>query len=81
MDEAPDMDSSPILVNYILIKTKNGGEFPGGPVVKTWSFHCCCWVSVLNWGAKILPAAWQGHKIKNNFLKEVKILAFNILKL
>ena len=56
-------------------------EFLGNPVVKTWSFHCCCWVSVLNWGAKILPAAWQGHKIKNNFLKEVKILAFNILKL
>ena len=42
------MDLSPVLVNYILIKTKNGGEFPGGPVVKTWSFHCCCWVSVLN---------------------------------
>ena len=77
------MDSSPILVNYILIKKKNwgGGEVPGGPLVKTWSFYCCCWGSVLNWGTKILTAAWQGHKIKFNFLKEVKLLALNILKL
>ena len=41
------------------------GEFPGGPVVRTWSVHCHGPGSVPGRGTKILQATWA----KKNFLK------------
>ena len=37
-------------------------EFPGGPVVRTPSFHCCGPGSVPGQGTKILKATWCGQK-------------------
>ena len=31
-------------------------EFPGGPVVRTWHFHCCGLGSIPGQGTKILQA-------------------------
>ena len=35
-------------------------EFPGSPVVRTWSFHCQGLGSVPGQGTKILQAMWHG---------------------
>ena len=35
-------------------------EFPGGPVVRTWRFHCQGLASILDQGTKILQAMWCG---------------------
>ena len=40
-------------------------NFPGGPVVKTQSFHCRVTGLVPGWGTRILHATWLGQKIKN----------------
>ena len=32
---------------------KNFREFPGGPVVRTWCFHCQGLGSIPGWGTKI----------------------------
>ena len=40
-------------------------NFPGGPVVKTQSFHCGVTGLVPGWGTRILHATWHGQKIKN----------------
>ena len=34
------------------------GEFPGGPVDRTWRFHCWDLGSVPGQGTKILQAVW-----------------------
>ena len=39
-------------------------EFPGGPVVKTLSFHCQGPSSIPGQGTKILQATWCGQKKK-----------------
>ena len=41
-------------------------EFPGGPVVKTWCFHCSGPGSTLGWGTKISQATWHGQKEKKS---------------
>ena len=40
------------------------GEFAGGPVIRTWLFHCCGPGSVPGQGTKILKAV-QPKKKKN----------------
>ena len=42
-----------------------GGEFPGGPVVRTQCFHCRGH-GFNPWGNKILHATWHGQKKKRN---------------
>ena len=39
-------------------------EFPGGPVVRTWRFHCRGQGSIPGWGTKIPPVhkAWPKKK-------------------
>ena len=37
-------------------------EFPGGPEVSIWGFHCCGLGPIPGWGTKILQAAWHGQK-------------------
>ena len=37
-------------------------EFPGGPVVKTWCFHCQGLGSIPGQGTKTLQAMQYGHK-------------------
>ena len=37
-------------------------EFPGGPVDRTWRFHCCGLDSIPGWGTKIL---WCPHSTAN----------------
>ena len=41
-------------------------ESPGGPVVRTWHFHCSGPGSIPGWGTKILQATWWSQKKKNN---------------
>ena len=41
---------------------KMWGEFHGGPVVRTWRFHCCGLGSIPCQGTKILQAARRGQK-------------------
>lgn len=42
-------------------------EFPDGPKVRSWHFHC--WGPGLNpgWGTKIPQATWRSHKNKKKF--------------
>ena len=56
-------------------------EFPGGPVVRTWNFHCRAWVQFLigELRTKILQDTWQGQKRKKKVhllqVQEVLVLA------
>ena len=49
------------------------GEFPHGPVVRTWDIHCPGLGSILGLGIKIPQATWCGPK-KNviKIEKEIK---------
>ena len=40
------------------------GEFPGGPVVRIWCFHCRGPGSIPDRGTEIPQAAWCGQKKK-----------------
>ena len=51
---------------YLSIKRRHW-ESPGGPVVKTWFFHCHGWSLVLGLGTEILQAMW-GKKRKKDAL-------------
>ena len=53
---------------YSNTKKKSGGgaEFPRGPVVRTWRFHCWGLGSVPGQGTKIPQAAQRGQKKKKN---------------
>ena len=39
-------------------------EFPGGPVLRTWCFHCWGLGSILGWGTKIPQASQCSQKKK-----------------
>ena len=41
-------------------------EFPGGPGVRTWHFHCCGPGSTPCWGTKIPQAARHSKKQQQN---------------
>ena len=41
-------------------------EFPGGPVVRTWCFHCQDPGLIPGQGTKIQQASWCGEKTKQN---------------
>ena len=43
----------------MFLNKKVAREFPGGPVVRTWHFHCCGPGSMLGQGTKI---PWCGKK-------------------
>ena len=43
----------------MFLNKKVAREFPGGPVVRTWHFHCCGPGSTLGQGTKI---PWCGKK-------------------
>ena len=49
------------------------GEFPGGPVVRTWHFHCWGPGSIPGWGTKIQQAVWcsQSNLIKDNLKNKI----------
>ena len=51
-------------------------EFPGGPLVKTWCFHCSGPGSILGWGTKISQAMWHGQKEKKSENRFYVILDF-----
>ena len=48
------------------IKTNHIRELPGGPVVRTWCFHCWGPGSIPGQGTKILQAMWHGQKKKKS---------------
>ena len=56
------------------------GEFLGGPVVRTWHFHCWGPGSVPAWGTKIQQAIWcsQSSLITENLKKKKKNSCFLI---
>ena len=60
----------------MLLEIQHRGEFPGGPVVRTWCFQLSlqwAWGSTPGQGTKILQAAWCGQKKKKkNRKKEIK---------
>ena len=43
------------------------GEFPGGPVVRTQSFHGCGWGLSSGWGTKMLQAKQAGPNKKRKY--------------
>ena len=45
--------SSPLNLNKLLV-------FPGGPVVRTWLFHCQGLGATPGWRTKIPQAKWHG---------------------
>ena len=49
--------------------------FPGGPVVRTWSFHCCGLGSIPGGGTKILQAVRREKKKRGlpRFLSDITI--------
>ena len=47
-------------------------EFPGGPVARTWCFHCWGPGSIPGWGTKILQAVWLGQNKQNKTKKQSK---------
>ena len=52
-------------------KLEQAGEVPGGPVVRTWCFHCQGPDSIPGRGSKIPQAAWHGqNNKKKSYLKE-----------
>ena len=48
------------------VTSKEEQGFSGGPVLRTWRFHCCDLGSIPGRGIvnKILQAAWHGRKEK-----------------
>ena len=40
-------------------------EFPGGPAVRSWRFHCRDPGSIPGQGTKIPQATWHGQKKRN----------------
>ena len=69
-----------ILYDHILI-VKNANnkeiyrEFPGGPVVRTWHFHCPGSGSTPGWGTEIMHGVDQ--KKKKKYTKQnIKIILF-----
>ena len=66
-------DGSLFAGRYLPIKRRHW-EFPGGPVVKTWVFHCHGWSLVLGLGTKILQAMW-GKKRKNRCIAHSSVSA------
>ena len=48
------------------IRKGGGGDFPGGPVVKTLCFHCRWHGFEPGWGTKIPHAMQRGQKVKIN---------------
>ena len=49
-------------IGSIQYKKKKKGEFPGGPVVRTWRFHCRGPGSIPGQGTKIQQATQHGQK-------------------
>ena len=56
--------SLPSEVSFLTDKIESPREFPGGPVVRTWCFHCCGLGSMPGQGTEILQATWHGQKKK-----------------
>ena len=50
-------------------------EFPGGPVVKIWSYHYKGLGSVPGWGTKISQAAQQGRKKKKKHMARYNLIS------
>ena len=50
-----------LVYESIIKKKKNCGKFPGGPMIRTWCFHCCGPGSIPGQGTKILQAAQSGQ--------------------
>ena len=48
----------------ILLQEQGAWDFPGGPVVRIPSCHCCDLGSIPAWGTEILQAAWATKKEK-----------------
>ena len=49
------------------IKEKNSEEeFPGGPVVRTWCFHCQAPGPIPRRGTKTLQATWHSQRRKKS---------------
>ena len=65
--EGPGGESATVWkINYAL---------PGGPVVRTWHFHCSGTGSIPGWGTKIPQVAWRGQKILKRFKTEEALYA------
>ena len=50
--------------NWTTNKKVYNWKFPGGPVVRTWCFHCQGLGSISAQGIKILQASWHSQKKK-----------------
>ena len=59
--------SLPSEVSFLTDKIESPREFPGGPVVRTWCFHCRGPGLIPRWGTNISQATQcdQNIKIKN----------------
>ena len=53
------------------LKQQTSREFPGGPVVRTWCFHCHGPGSIPSGGNKIWQAVQHGKKKKYSILFDV----------
>ena len=59
--KAMRMNESELHAPTVLIsKMERGWEFPGGPAVSTWCFHCRGLDSVSGQGTKVLQAVHHG---------------------
>ena len=54
------------------LRTEIWGEFPGGPVVRTWGFHHGGLGSIPGQGTKIPQAKWHGQKKKTEIFFKKK---------
>ena len=57
-------------LGFLLALIMQGGDFSGGPVVKTLCLQGRGSGSILGWGTKIPPAMWHGKKKTPFFLKK-----------
>ena len=56
-------------INVIYKQVK---EIPGGPVARTWCFHCWEWGSIPSWGSTILQAVRTEREGGSKELSQVK---------
>ena len=54
--------------SYLNLKILYYWEYPGGPVIRTYCFHCWDPASFPSQGSKILQAMWCSQKIKKRKL-------------
>ena len=69
LDLSPVTEQRSIVFSVHLLKS-DAREFPGGPVVRTWNFHCRGLGSIPAWGTKIPQA--MGYGLNKEINKKTK---------